>query len=350
MPLKFKLFVGLAIALLILSILISPYIKFVDKTLQVSVLKTLFSKDTIKVFDEQVNILLLGISGGDHDGPNLSDSNIVINYNFKTNTLSTISIPRDLWSKTLQDKINSAYAYGEAKKPGRGGFALAKAEISEVVGFPIQYAAVIDFQQFKELIDYIGEINVVVDTSFIDKKFPIAGKENDDCDGDKEYRCRYETISFTKGTTSMDGDTALKYARSRNAEGSEGTDFSREKRQQKVIEAIKNKMVALVKKPNLKTYESLYRIINNLIKRDISNQQMAIIVKNIFFLGNFKQKKIILDQEFFYNPPLGDDRYKGLWVLLPDDNSYDFIHQFIACNLKGDSDCMKLKDKSKEDK
>ena len=44
MPLKFKLFVGLAIALLILSILISPYIKFVDKTLQVSVLKTLFSK------------------------------------------------------------------------------------------------------------------------------------------------------------------------------------------------------------------------------------------------------------------------------------------------------------------
>ena len=146
--------------LILLFLIVRPYWSFINNTLHVSILKTLFSKDSLKTYDNQVNILLLGIAGGQHEGPNLSDSNIVANYNFKTNKLTTVSIPRDLWSPTLNDKINSAYAYGEAKKPGKGGFILAKAEIEAVIGLPIQYAAVVDFQQFKELIDFLGGIEI----------------------------------------------------------------------------------------------------------------------------------------------------------------------------------------------
>jgi anionic cell wall polymer biosynthesis LytR-Cps2A-Psr (LCP) family protein len=77
--------------------------------------KNAFSKDSLKTYDNQVNILILGIPGENNDGPYLSDSIIFANYNFKTNQITTLSIPRDIWSSTLRDKINSAYAYGLAK-------------------------------------------------------------------------------------------------------------------------------------------------------------------------------------------------------------------------------------------
>ncbi|MFH0979591.1 MAG: LCP family protein [Candidatus Roizmanbacteria bacterium] len=345
---KSKIIIACAVILFVFILLIRPYIVFINKTIKVSIIKALFSKDSLKTYDNQVNILFLGIAGGSYDGPNLSDSIIVANYNFKTNKLTTVSIPRDIWSDTLQDKINSAYAYGEAKKPNGGGFILSKAEVEAIVGLPIQYSAVIDFDQFKELIDFVGGIEVEVDNSFVDKKFPIVGYEDDDCDGDKTYSCRYETISFTKGKTNMNGDTALKFARSRNAEGKEGTDFSRENRQQKILEAAKNKLLGSAKKLNLKTYQELYAIIDKLVKRDITNQQAAIIAKNIVFKGNFKQQNIILGEDFFINPLISSNQYNGLWVLIPTDNTYSIIHQYIGCNLKTQSNCERLKNKGKQ--
>lgn len=106
-------FIGL---LLIAGFFFAPYYRFITEEMKISPFKAVLSNDALKTFDNQVNILILGIAGQDHDGPNLSDSIIVANYNLKSNKLTTISIPRDIWSPTLRDKINSAYAYGEAKK------------------------------------------------------------------------------------------------------------------------------------------------------------------------------------------------------------------------------------------
>lgn len=350
MTFKTKLAIGLSVIFIFLFLLIRPYWAFVNQTLKVSIFKTLLSKDSLETYDNQVNILLLGIAGGDHDGPNLSDSIVVANYNFKSNKLTTISIPRDIWSDTLEDKINSAYAYGEAKKTGGGGFILAKAEVEAIVGLPIQYSAVIDFNQFKELIDYLGGIEVEVENTFTDKKFPIVGRENDDCEGDETYGCRYESLTFKKGKSLMDGETALKFVRSRYAEGKEGTDFAREKRQQKVIESVKDKMIDMAKKMDLETFRSLYKIMDKLVKRDITNQQAAIIAKNIVFKDNFKQEKISLGEDFFTNPPLYSPDYRGLWVLVPNDKDYSTIHEYITCNLKSLEKCEKLEDKGKKDK
>ncbi len=335
-------FIGL---LIITIVIIRPYYQFVTKTLKVSPIQALLSLDGLKSFDNQVNFVLLGIAGGDHDGPNLSDSITVVSYNLKTNKLSTISLPRDIWSDTLDDKINSAYAYGEAKKPEIGGLILAKAEISSVIGLPVQYAAVIDFDHFKELVNFFGGIEVNVERSFTDKKYPIPGRENDECDGDKTYKCRYETIAFNKGETTMDGDAALKFVRSRYSESEEGTDFAREQRQQKVIEAVKNKLISLVKTPNLKKYGELYGILDQIIKRDISNQQVAIIIKKILFNKKLAQQKITLTEDLFTNPVISD-KYNGAWVLIPKDNNFSIIHQYIKCYLENRADCQKLKNKS----
>src|SRR3989339_62758 len=266
MSLKSKFIIGTSILLIILIILIRPYYLFVTQTLKVSPVKTLLSLDGLKSYNNHVNILFLGIAGADREGPNLSDSMVVVSYDLKVNHLVTISIPRDIWSEALRDKINSAYAYGEAKKKG-AGFILAKAEIEAIIGQPIHYAVAINFDQFEELINFLGGIEVNVENSFVDKEFPISGKENDLCGGgdDQEYKCRYKTVSFTKGIILMDGQTALNFVRSRHAEGSEGTDFAREKRQQKAMDAIKNKLISFVKKLDLEQYKKFYELMDRLV-------------------------------------------------------------------------------------
>jgi LCP family protein required for cell wall assembly len=350
MTLKYKVLVIFFILLIAFVILLRPYYIFVTKTLKVSPIKTLLSLYDLKTYNNHVNILFLGIAGSDHEGPNLSDSIVVVSYDQKNNYLTTISIPRDVWSESLRDKINSAYAYGEAKKKG-AGFILAKAEVERIVGQPIHYAAAINFSQFEELIDFLGGVEINVENSFTDKEFPIAGKENDLCgEVDKEYRCRYKTISFNRGETLMDGQTALNFVRSRHADGSEGTDFAREKRQQRVIEAVKNKLISFAKKPNLDQYKKLYELINKLVLRDIDNQQVAIIFKNIVLKKNFTQEKIILSEDFFINPETNLDRFDWLWVLIPINDDIEIVHKYIDCRLTQSINCEQLKPKREENR
>ncbi|MEK7597445.1 MAG: LCP family protein [Patescibacteria group bacterium] len=349
MTIKTKLFIFFSVVGAGLIFLIYPYYIFVTKTLHVSPIKTLFSLDGLKTYNNHVNILFLGIAGANHEGPNLSDSIVVVSYDLKVNHLTTISIPRDVWSEALNDKINSAYAYGEARKKG-AGFILAKAEVESIIGQPIHYAAAIDFDQFEELIDFLGGVEVNVENSFVDKEFPIAGKEDDLCADDPEYKCRYKTISFTKGESSMDGQTALNFVRSRNALSSEGTDFAREKRQQKVIEAIKNKLISFAKKSDLNQYKKLYDLTDKLVKRNIDNQQVAIILKNIVFMKNFKQEKIVLSEDFFINPVTNLERYDGLWVLTPINDNIKIVHKYIDCRLSKKTNCGELKPKREKNR
>jgi len=78
-----------------------------------------------------------------------------------------------------------------------------------------------------------------------DERYPIPGKEADECGGDPEYLCRYEMIHFDSGLQMMNGVTALKFVRTRNSENlEEGTDLARSIRQQKVLLAIRDKIMS----------------------------------------------------------------------------------------------------------
>jgi polyisoprenyl-teichoic acid--peptidoglycan teichoic acid transferase len=345
--LKIILISFLFLSLFVTYKMVKPYYQFLTQRLQVSPVKTLLFSDTVKKIDGTVNILILGIAGGTHDGPNLSDSIIVAHYDFKTDKLTTIGIPRDVWSETLKDKINTAYAYGEAKQED-GGLKLAKAEVGAIVGMPIQYSMVISFSRFKDLIDYLGGIDVDVQKGFTDKEFPIEGKENDECGGDKNYKCRYETITFTKGKTHMNGTTALKFVRSRHAEGDEGNDFARSRRQQIVIAAMKDKMVQIVKSYDLKKIDGLYAKADSLVNRDVTNQEIVTIGKDIFFSKTYTQKSFFLPEDLFTVPPY--TQYEGKYVLIPT-KGWDNVHSYVNCLIEKNDDksCASLIEKREED-
>ena len=323
---------GIFLAIIYFLLTTFQYWQFLTKTLKISPIKTLLSLDSIKTYADQVNILILGMAGRNHEGSTLTDLIVVFNYNLQTNSLITISVPRDIWSDTLQDKINSAYAYGAAKEKN-GGLKLAKAEVGAIVGFPIHYAMLIDFANFAKLIDSLGGLEIEIKRGFTDHKFPIPGKENDQCEGDQEFKCRYETISFSQGVHKMNGETALKFVRSRNAIGAEGSDFARNNRQALVITALKSKFEKIIFKPNLSKWARLYQILDESLQRDINNQKLSIILKKLIFAKDKSQTRIILTRDFFdLNHNFSS---KGQYILIPKNNDFRSIHQYIRLKQKG---------------
>jgi LCP family protein required for cell wall assembly len=277
--------------------------------------------------DGRVNILVLGFPGGTHAGTDLTDSILVMSFHEKNLTLSMISIPRDVWSETLKDKINSAYHYGEQKKKG-GGLVLAKAIVSDVVGLPIQYAGAVNFSGFKEVIDMVGGVTVEVPQTFTDSEFPIPGKEDDECEGDTTYACRYEPLHFDAGVQTMDGDRALKYVRSRHAIGNEGSDFARGRRQQEVILALKTKLLS-TEMLTLSNVEKLYGAFEKATETDMNVGELLTVGKLFSKISESNTHRISLE-DHLYTPP---SSWYGRYVLLPKED-FPSLHTYIQSQLK----------------
>lgn len=270
--------------------------------------------------DGRVNILLLGVGGGNHDGSDLTDTIIIVSFHLTDKTVSLISVPRDIWSDALQDKINSAYHYG--------GLPLSSSIIESIVGIPIHYTAVVDFAQFKTMIDYIGGIDVNVTTAFIDEEYPIAGKENDECNGDWTYACRYQTISFEKGIEHMDGDRALMYVRSRHAENNEGNDFARGKRQQDVVIAVKAKILSLEPWYNPEMSHTLFQALDKATVTNLTVGQLLALGKLSMGISTENIKKISIESYLEEAPTWKYNRYA-----LEPKESFEEIHAFIKAAL-----------------
>jgi len=278
--------------------------------------------------DNHVNVLLMGVGGAGHEGGDLTDSMIIISFNQKDHSTALISIPRDIWSDTLKDKVNSAYHYGELKQKN-GGLALAKIIVEDVVGIPIHFSVLFDFSVFESAVNFVGGVDITVPTSFIDTLYPVAGRENDTCNGDPTFACRYVTVSFQQGLQHMDGTRALEYVRSRHSESTEGSDFARTRRQQDVIIAIKQKIVDVREWPGMAFRLSLANSIRQKIVSDMNVAEGLTFGKAISKISLSNIKKIEIDQ-LYVNPSPRD--YNGLYVLIPKD-TIDSVHTFIATNL-----------------
>jgi polyisoprenyl-teichoic acid--peptidoglycan teichoic acid transferase len=284
-------------------------------------------------YNGRTNILVMGKAGGVHDGPDLTDTMMLVSVSLGNHDVKIISVPRDTWIPEIRAKINSAYYWGNQKNPG-GGIVFAKAITTEVVGVPIQYGAVIDFSGFKDVIDELGGIQVNVENSFIDYRYPIAGRENDTCNGDRQFSCRYETLHFVQGKQLMDGETALKFVRSRHAEGIEGTDIAREVRQGKVIDAIKNKLLDKKTYLNLGRDIAILKVVLRSIQTDIDYPTAAILARLIYD-GRNSVNSFLIPQEFLINPPISL-KYDMQSVFIPKAGSgkWDEINKWVAGILR----------------
>lgn len=291
----------------------------------------LFLPDSaVKETEGRTNILLLGKAGED---PVLTDTMLLLSVGRRGEDTVLVSIPRDIWIPEFSDKINSVYWRGNEKGAG-GGTVLTKSVVEEILGVPVHYAAAFDFEGFVEVVDKIGGIDVEVDKSFTDLRYPIAGKENEECGPPAaeasvlEYACRYETVSFEKGVRHMDGETALKFARSRHSEDpEEGTDFARARRQQKVLVAVKNKITSreIIFAP--RKLASLWSTFNSIFETDLTKPQLAYISRLMYdsrgSIGTYT-----LPEEFLFNPPYSEE-YNNLYVFIPRSGDWGQAHRWV---------------------
>jgi len=279
----------------------------------------------------RTNILLLGIAGKGHEGADLTDSMIFISLNFEKKDVIAISVPRDVWLESLKDKINTAYHYGEEKSPRSGGFILSRAAVEEILGQPVHYAVLVDFAGFEKLVDMIGGVRVNVDQAFDDYKYPITGKEDDLCDGDPEFKCRFEHIHFDAGWQDMNGEKALRFVRSRNAEDEEGGDFARSRRQQKVILALKDKILDPKFLLDFKKDKELVKILDEATDTDLKLPEILFLAR-LTLRTKDKDIKTLSIEDKLINPPLWD--YDGKWVLIPKTGDFSEIQKFVKEEIR----------------
>lgn len=181
--------------------------------------------------DGRVNVLLLGRAGEHYPGKNLTDTVMIVSFDIKTKKIGVLSLPRDLFvpivGTSTATKINSLYQIGLNEGVGTK---LLQESVSEITNLPIHYTTSIDFDGFEKVIDALGGIELDVPRGFNDPHYP-----------GKNYS--YETFIIEPGFQKLDGKTALKYARERHADP-EG-DFGRAKRQQAVLQAMREKAFSL---------------------------------------------------------------------------------------------------------
>jgi len=181
---------------------------------------------------ERLNILLLGIDKrAGEEGPFRTDTMILLSVDLLDKTASMLSIPRDLWVTIPgygENRINTAHVYGDAYDYPGGGIALAKKTVQQNFGVPVHRAVRVDFAAFEKIIDAIGGITVDVPQRIYDTEFP-----------DENYGTF--VLEIPAGVQPMDGQTALRYARSRHGTG----DYDRMSRQQQVILAARDKLLNL---------------------------------------------------------------------------------------------------------
>jgi len=275
--------------------------------------------------NDRINVLLIGMGGKNHDGGYLADTIMLVSLKPSTKQVSMISIPRDM-TVPLENgswrKINSINATAEATQAGSGGEAMTKA-LSEILGTPITYYVRADFDGFVNIVDEMDGVTVNVENTLDDYSYPILGQEDN-----PSYYSRYEHLHVDTGLQKMDGSLALKFARSRHGINGEGSDFARAKRQQLILQAVKDKLLS---KSTLLKPAMIVRISNQLsehIDTNISITDMLALWDNYKNLDhtNLINKVIDNSTDGLLVDQTGLD---GAYLLMPRLGSYDAIKYFV---------------------
>ncbi|MDQ2964384.1 MAG: LCP family protein [Chloroflexota bacterium] len=192
----------------------------------------------------RINVLLTGIDSSEIRNHALTDTLIVVSIDRATKDVAMVSFPRDiarfpLWDgRQFTGKINSLMTYA-AQRPNEfpdGGLGTVTRELGFLLGVPIDYYAAINLDGFEKLIDEVGGVRIVNDKAIAD---PAYGGWKDGHIG----------FFLSAGPHTLDGPNALAYVRSRKGAGD--NDFTRARRQQQLLVALRQKLTDPAMLPRL---------------------------------------------------------------------------------------------------
>jgi len=246
---------------------------------------TLFPTSEPWVGDERVNILLMGIDRRPGEAfISRTDSMMVVSVDPKTETVSILSIPRDLYVVIPgqgRDRINTAFVYGAVGGSPEGGASLAMQTVAYNLGVPIDHYVMVDFSAVTKGIDTLGGIDLYVPQAINDPTYP-----------DMNYG--FDPLYIPAGTQHLDGEMALKYARTRHVDN----DFGRAGRQQQVILAARDKALSLGIGGLLAKAPALYRQLESGVRTDLSLDQLVALAQTVSGIPRDSIRSEVLDYDY----------------------------------------------------
>lgn len=219
------------------------------------------------------NILLLGTGDEHHDGSDLTDTMIIASIDpLRTRSVVLLSLPRDL---LLEDtagigeggRINAIYAnekrrlqYFHQMSEEDASFIALRGlgeEIGRKVGLPVHGVVKGDFTAFVTIVDTIGGVDIDVQQRIMDYTYPIADNQ-------------VGLFQLEKGMQHLDGETALKFARSRHS----SSDFDRSARQQILLKAITERVRSMGRLEQLEIASALLNDVSEHIEMTLDREEL----------------------------------------------------------------------------
>lgn len=255
------------------------YLKFEDVVGEISVGVDVVVPKKDLASQKPLSILLLGTDARQGLGLMNTDVIMVFALNPDRKTATVVSIPRDTYidpTGWVPRKANGFYsaAYRDNKETVLDE---VKNIFGEKLSIPIDYASVVDFKTFEDMIDALGGLEIDVDKNMCYR---------DNADG--------TFINLKAGPQHLDGKNALDFVRYRqsNCGTPASSDFERNERQQQVIARIVDK----VKSPTiiLRGGGVLDAIADN-VQTDIPETQIKSLIKTYAGISNDNIKYIPLE-------------------------------------------------------
>lgn len=178
--------------------------------------------------ESRLTVLLMGIDRrpGETGLSYRTDTLILLSLDPRTGDIGMLSVPRDLWVSVPgygERRVNEPMVLGELRLAGSGP-RLAMETVQYNLGIRINHYLVVDFAAVIGIVDALGGIDVDVPTTINDPLYP-------------NMNYGYDPFFIRAGRQTLDGVTALKYARTRHGD----SDIRRAERQQQVILAVRDK-------------------------------------------------------------------------------------------------------------
>jgi LCP family protein required for cell wall assembly len=220
---------------------------------------------------QRLNILLIGAD--EQEGGHNTDTLITVSIDPVTKQVAMFSIPRDtvdlpvppgrprnVWGRAYRGKINSFFVQNRGRSdlwPGNNrtrGYNAIKAMMGELYGLDVKYFVEVNFNGFKKVVDAVGGVTINVQVPVVDDEFPGSTG-------------RSQRLYIPSGIQHMDGEQALRYARSRNT----SNDFDRGARQQRVLLSLREQVDPQILLPRL---PELVDALKSAVRTDIPLDQL----------------------------------------------------------------------------
>jgi polyisoprenyl-teichoic acid--peptidoglycan teichoic acid transferase len=298
------------------------------------------------------NILIVGTSEDDpgHQGASLTDSMMIMSIDQTKKNAYLISIPRDLYvqygracNSGYEGKINEYYdcvREGTGVAADRKALAKEAAFVGDIFGLEMHYGVNVNYTVMRELVKAVGGITVtiesrhpdgVLDSNFDWKCGATYAERIKNCPPRGHY------IDYPNGPVKLDAEHALYLAQARGDRaptyGFEQSNFDREKNQQKIIKALREKAVSAGVLSDFSKVNAIIDAIGNNLRSTFEFKEFRTLVSIAQETKNEDIQSIsLIDGE---TPVMTTDSVRGISVVLPTEGlfAYGQLRSYIDQRL-----------------